>query len=446
MIHRGYNTVATLANLTVSSGTLTPAFSSTTYSYSVNVPYSTSSITLTATPTDGNATVVGDGLKNLNTGNNVFTITVTAQDEVTVITYTVTVNRGYNTVTTLSNLTVSAGTLTPVFSSTTYNYTVNVPYNMSFMTLAASPTDANATLSGVGLKNLNLGENAFIITVTAQDGVTTQNYTVTVNRAENTDATLANLSVSAGALSPMFNSATYNYTVNIPFSITSLTLAATATDLNATVTGAGLKSLNVGNNIFDITVTAQDGLTTQTYTITINRDMNTVATLASLTASEGELSPKFNSNVYTYFIDLSEYVTEITLTATPTDPNATVVGDGVKAISTGTNIFTITVTAQDNITELHYMLVITCPLGIAEPELPEIVVYPNPTVGELRIRNYESGIKSIEIIDMQGKKVSSFTSHSSPLISINISHLPVGTYFVRITTEKGMVMRKIVKE
>ena len=259
---------------------------------------------------------------------------------------------------TLANLTISSGTLTPVFSSTIYNYTVNVPYNISFMTLAATPTDANATLSGVGLKNLNLGENTFIITVTAQDGVTTQNYTVTVNRAENTDATLANLSVSAGALSPMFNSATYNYTVNVPFSVTSLTLAATATDANASVVGAGSKSLNVGNNIFDITVTAQDGETTLIYTVMIHRGYNTVATLANLTVSAGTLTPAFSSTTYSYSVNVPYSTSSITLTATPTDGNATVVGDGLKNLNTGNNVFTITVTAQDEVTVITYTVTV----------------------------------------------------------------------------------------
>ena len=69
------------------------------------------------------------------------------------------------------------------------------------------------------------------------------------------------------------------------------------------------------------------------------------------------------------------------------------------------------------------------------------VISPNPTTGELRIRNYELGITGIEVFDVYGRKL---TSHSSPLI--NISHLPAGLYFVKITTELGNVVKKVVKQ
>jgi hypothetical protein len=86
------STDATLSSLTVSAGTLSPAFSSAIDKYTVSVPYSTSSITLSATKADANASVTGDGVKSLNVGANKFKIAVTAENE-TVKTYTVTITR-----------------------------------------------------------------------------------------------------------------------------------------------------------------------------------------------------------------------------------------------------------------------------------------------------------------------------------------------------------------
>jgi hypothetical protein len=163
----------TLSNLTVSEGILTPVFNSNILTYTVNVPYSVNSITLTGTPTDNNATVIGNGVHALIVGANLFSIIVTAPDGVTTLTYTVTVTRGINTAdATLSNLTVSSGTLTPAFSSVDYNYTVNVDYNVTSITLTGTPTDANALVIGNGLKQLLFGSNLFTITVIAQDSVT----------------------------------------------------------------------------------------------------------------------------------------------------------------------------------------------------------------------------------------------------------------------------------
>jgi LPXTG-motif cell wall-anchored protein len=86
-----------------------------------------------------------------------------------------------------------------------------------------------------------------------------------------TDATLSNLGVSPGTLSPVFASETEEYAVEVPYSASSITLTATTTDTNASVTGDGVKSLNVGQNKFEITVTAEDGITQKTYTVTVTR-------------------------------------------------------------------------------------------------------------------------------------------------------------------------------
>ena len=75
-------------------------------------------------------------------------------------------------------------------------------------------------------------------------------------------------------------------------------------------------------------------------------------------------------------------------------------------------------------------------------ELNDISIYPNPTTGELRIENGELIIKNVELFDMHGKKI--LNSQLSTLNSLDISHLSAGMYFVRITTEKGVVTKKIV--
>jgi M6 family metalloprotease-like protein len=90
----GNSNNANLASLTVSSGSLTPAFSSNTTNYTVNVDNTVATITITGVAQDPNATVSGNVTNTLITvGNNNFTITVTAQDNTTVKEYYVTVIR-----------------------------------------------------------------------------------------------------------------------------------------------------------------------------------------------------------------------------------------------------------------------------------------------------------------------------------------------------------------
>ncbi|MCL2167970.1 MAG: cadherin-like beta sandwich domain-containing protein, partial [Lentimicrobiaceae bacterium] len=375
---------ATLTNLTVSPGTLTPSFNSNIYNYTVNVAYTVTSITITGTANDPQATVTGNGLKPIVVGANAFTITVTAENGVTTQNYIVTVNRAApSNDATLSNITVSQGALTPVFNSNTYNYTVNVSNSITSITISATTSDPNATISGngVGTHTLVLGANVFTITVTAQDGVTTQNYVVTVNRLANSVATLSNITVSPGTLTPAFNSNTYNYTVDLAYTVTSITISATTTDPNATISGNGVgtHSLTVGANLFTITVTAQDGVTTQNYTITVNRAApSTDATLMSLTVSPGTLTPAFNSNTYNYTVDLAYTVTEISISATTSDPNATISGNGIgtHSLTVGANLFTITVTAQDGVTTQNYVVTVNRAAPSTDATLMSLTVSP----------------------------------------------------------------------
>jgi len=120
--------------------------------------------------------------------------------------------------------------------------------------------------------------------------------------------------------------------------------------------------------------------------------------------------------------------------------------------------FPFTVKAKNSIGEDSKMFTIKIgsvgieQLGIMNYELR---IYPNPTSGELRVESGELRVESLEVFDVLGRKVSSFEFRvsgselgaASPMspASLNISHLPDGVYFIRITTENGVVVRKVVK-
>lgn len=78
-----------LSALTVSAGTLTPAFDPAVTEYTLSLPQGTEKLTLTATPSDSNATVQGDGELTLQEGENTLSLVVTAENGDTK-TYTVT--------------------------------------------------------------------------------------------------------------------------------------------------------------------------------------------------------------------------------------------------------------------------------------------------------------------------------------------------------------------
>ena len=69
-----------LSALTVSAGTLTPAFDPAVTDYTLSLPLRTNQITFTATPSDSKATVQGDGEVALRGGENKVAVVVTAED------------------------------------------------------------------------------------------------------------------------------------------------------------------------------------------------------------------------------------------------------------------------------------------------------------------------------------------------------------------------------
>jgi len=68
--------------------------------------------------------------------------------------------------------------------------------------------------------------------------------------------------------------------------------------------------------------------------------------------------------------------------------------------------------------------------------------------GLLNSIQYRNDIQSVEIFDVYGRSVLSHTSHLTPQTShlINISHINSGIYFVKITTDIGVVVKKVVKQ
>jgi len=72
-------------------------------------------------------------------------------------------------------------------------------------------------------------------------------------------------------------------------------------------------------------------------------------------------------------------------------------------------------------------------------------IYPNPTDGKLQVTSYGLQVTDIEIFDVFGRNVLRLTSPIPHPISIDISHLSNGVYFIKIVTKQGEVVKKVVK-
>ena len=134
-----------------------------------------------------------DGVIALSVGSNVIAVEVTAEDDSTTRTYTVTVTRAApsSTDAALSALTLS-GIDFGTFDSTTVSYTAQVANSVTETTVTPTVNHSGASyvikLGGVedadGEISLAVGSNVITVEVTAEDDSTTRTYTVTVTRAD----------------------------------------------------------------------------------------------------------------------------------------------------------------------------------------------------------------------------------------------------------------------
>jgi len=383
------STDASLSGIVYNGASLT-GFASSTYSYAQTVSNAISSITLSATPTDTNATYTINGAAPassyaLSVGANVFTILVTAQDGTTQLTYTLTVTReaAASNNANLSALTVN-GTSVTGFDAAVTAYTVVVPSTSTTATVAATAQDASATMTGTGSITLNAtGATSAPVVVTAADGTTTKTYTISIVKSTSNDAQLANLTLD-GTTVTGFSATTYSYAANV--TAASVTIGAVANDLGATVAGTGVKTLNYGANVFTITVTASDGTTTQNYLITITRGGEHDATLKELKV-DGIWVQNFDANKLYYYGYTAYNATSATITAIPTSDAATVTGAGTFAVSPGETGKNITVTAPDGVTKKTYRVTLVVPYANM-PQLRDLTL-DGVTIPNFAYHKYE---------------------------------------------------------
>ncbi|MBD9391580.1 cadherin-like beta sandwich domain-containing protein [Acidovorax sp. ACV01] len=285
--------------------------------------------------------------------------------------------------------------MSPAFDAATTSYDLAVANTVASLKLVPTTagTDASVQVNGATVASgsstatvaIAEGTNTLSVVVTAADGSTARTYTVRVTRAPasaSADASLRALTLSSGELSPTFAAGTTAYTVAVANAVSMVTLTPTATSGAASIRINGVAvtsgsasaaiSLAVGTTTLTVRVTAQDKVTTRSYTVVVTRAATTVssdASLKTLVLSAGALTPTFASATSSYTASVANSVASVTVTPTATSAAATVSVNGVAvgngsnsgaiALAVGSNTIKIVVTAQDGGTSSSTTVVVT---------------------------------------------------------------------------------------
>ncbi|MCM1053646.1 MAG: cadherin-like beta sandwich domain-containing protein [Ruminococcus sp.] len=369
-VTREKSKIATLESLIVTpGGSFSPSFNKGTLSYTVTVPENTTFFKVIPTKTDPKSTITsGDNVTyDMTSSSMTVNVVVVSEDESVTTTYALNIERVKSTVNTLSSITVSHnGTtyeLDPEFKEEEITYTVNVPGDVDNVDIAAVLKDEKAEIeSGTGNHTLNVGNNPVTIRVRSESGSPFV-YNLNIIRAPKSDAKLTDLTID-GETIPGFDPEILEYTISTPYpnSTSSVTIGATKSDEDATVTGIGSKTLETGENTIEVKVKAQDG-TERTYKIILTKEKSDNNYLSILSINGGiSLKPAFDKETLDYEITVSETKTEFgptDLTALPEVKTATVSkGNAIPLTANKDNIYSITVTAENGTNKVYNIKVI----------------------------------------------------------------------------------------
>jgi hypothetical protein len=363
--------ISLLSDLSISVGSFTSGFNSNTFFYTAFLVNTVTTVRVSATSIDTAATIVVNGIPaqsgvfaqpvNLKLGVNAIDISVTSSDLSTTHFYRVTVNRGFSSTATLSSLLLSSGTLVPAFRSTITNYVATVTNNISSITLTPSASqeysyvvvnDRNVPPGNSSEPiNLLVGNNNIVIAVTAPDNISQNIYNVVVRRLGSPNSRLSNF-VTNAIITPTFSSQITNYTAKVGYTISSLNIIPTVEESNATVTvnnisvvsgqSSGSIPLFIGTNTIKTVVLAQDGITTSTYKLTVNRSANYDNSLSAVDITSGVLyqyltfQEGFTNEINTYTSYASHFTTSTDVFVVANDVGANIKINGVPVLSGAT--------------------------------------------------------------------------------------------------------------
>lgn len=244
------------------------------------------------------------------------------------------------------------------------------------------------------------------ITASAQDGILSNNgvdvpissitKTITINsnnngnlnnnsssntqqqpQAKSNVATLANLGIKGQYDFTGFRATKTSYSVTVPNEAESVEIYATKGQSGQKITGTGVKQLNEGANTVNVVVTAEDGKTTKTYTINIERKASEETTETPEESSEEtsteeqesfglkelkiegiEITPEFKTDIYTYTAELKDDKTSLELTTIPTEENAEIEVTGNEDLKDGENLITVIVKEKNTDKTATYQITV----------------------------------------------------------------------------------------
>ena len=393
----GVDTESRLGGIKI-NGEEMPNFNPNKFEYSIgSFPYKVGHINIETIPLSTNAIVIGDGEEvALLEGANIIIITVKSQPgHFGEPQYTTQYYLSYyrdsklNDEIALEKLLIDGNPLEG-FNNNVNEYALTVPYEKASITIEPilATQSYGAKITGqFNYQKLQVGENIFVFTVTSESDLVNKQFTVKVIReGMSIDTALSKVLVDNNEV--MIADGEYVYAVLYQTDV--VFLNAIPRDSKATVNGLGKKELTVGENIFTITVIAQDQNYTKDYTVKIVRNAPNTNSKLKTIKIDGEEIAGFDPDALTYSYTVGWEALSIILTLEVDDENAHILPGKLKTVEqrvdlqVGLNTVPIFVEAEDG-SVTTYQIFITRKAQISK----------DSSLKELRVEGYEPFVLQI---------------------------------------------------
>lgn len=301
---------ADLGALTLAGVTFSPPFDPETFTYGATVEHAKTTVILRPTVAETNATVSvqvnGGGFANvvsgtdstplaLVVGENTIEVRVTAQNTTTRRSYVLTINREATVPTVVSPGATSITATSAILGANVSDDGGSVILERGVV-YALTTANANPEIGGPGVVKVTVPgtTGAFSGTVSGLNNAVGYSFKAYAENAKGItysssgtfvplgdNSKLNGFSISAGSLSPSFLETTTSYQVEVASGTETFIVTPVAAEggavikVNGTVVASGSPSvaipLNVGSNSILIEVTAQNGTSRMTYSVTVSR-------------------------------------------------------------------------------------------------------------------------------------------------------------------------------
>lgn len=307
-------------------------------------------------------------------------------------------------------------------------YTITMPYGAKSYTINAQILQGSYAklyiTDGTGSNDVQTASRQFQIASTmygttithkvyaiSDSGIKGLEYTITIKFEEpNVDNSLKSLTVDGDEQITSTTPNNPTFTISRPNSVTTVDIAAIVSDPTATIASnshLGRLSLAEGQNVFNVTVIAQNG-DQQTYTIIVNRDyanptlMDLGVTGETLLDYDTKKVTTFEPNTTKYFVRVPYTKETADIYAYSSSVSDVILGTGTKNLLIGDNKFTVKITSVHGTTTEYELHIYRLPEETMNASLDWLKVFQ---VGADK-SNLMDGSDRLELKDENAKKIS----------------------------------------